>query len=76
MRRSRRRPSARCERRPGEVGIVDEVVGDAIDIPRDADGVDEAEGDEQPPRCFGKDDEEKNKVRRVGQRGGDGDDVL
>ncbi len=50
-----------------EVGIVNEVVGDAVDIPRDADGVDKAEDQENPPWCVREDNKEHCQIGRMPQ---------
>src|SRR5207244_13549749 len=45
-----------------EIWIVQKVVRDAVDVPRDADRPDEAERNQRPPRESREGDEKKNEV--------------
>jgi len=60
-----------------EVGVVEEVVGDAVDVPGDGDGPDQAQGDEVVPgeAEISEGVVEEDEVGRVCEGGEDGDDV-
>ena len=47
-----------------EIGIVQEIVGNAVDVPGNADGVDHRHGDQQPP---GRDRKQEEQRQHIGQ---------
>ena len=71
-------PALRCSAQicSCKVGVVNEIVGDAVDIPRNTHRVDEAERDQQPPRCRRENHEQEHQIRRVREGADHGDDVL
>jgi hypothetical protein len=61
---------------PGtEVGVVNEIVGDAVDVPGDADGIKEAEDQHDPERHARKKEEHPEEIGEMQQLGRDGDHV-
>jgi hypothetical protein len=49
---------------------VNVVVGDAIDIPRNADGVDYSQADQEPPRRKRENEKQRQNVRAMKHSGG------
>jgi hypothetical protein len=58
-----------------EIAIVNEVVGDAIDVPRDADGVDQTKNDHDPERHARKEVEHHKEVEAMQEAGRNWDRV-
>ena len=58
-----------------EVGIMNEVVRNAIDVPGDAHRIDEAEGEHGPKRKNGKKKEHSKEINAMEERGRDGNNV-
>ena len=55
---------------PGsEVGVVNVVVRDAIDIPRNADRVDDSQADQEPPRRKRENEKQRQNVRAMKHSG-------
>ena len=63
------------QQRRTEIGIVNEVVGDAVDVPRDADGVDQTENDHHPERHAREKVKHPKKVDAMQKAGRDWDRV-
>jgi hypothetical protein len=53
------------ERSPREIGVVQEIMGDPINIPGDADRVDNPHADDYPPRSNGKNGEKSQNIGKV-----------
>src|SRR5947207_3213241 len=63
------------QRRRTEIAIVNEVMRDAIDVPRDADGVDQTRNDHDPKRHARKKVEHPEEVEEMQDTGCDWDRV-
>src|SRR3979490_3032765 len=63
------------EERGTEVGVVNEIVGDAVDVPRDADGIKEAENQHHPERDSREKKEHPEKIGAVEKRGENRDSI-
>ncbi|MDT4967829.1 MAG: hypothetical protein QOJ64_2566 [Acidobacteriota bacterium] len=63
------------QERPTEVGVVNEVVRDAVDVPGDADRIDEPEDQHDPERRVREQEEHPEEVGEVEQLGEHRDDV-
>jgi hypothetical protein len=63
------------EERGTEIGVVNEIVGDAVDVPGDADRIKKAEDQHHPERHAREKEEHPEEIGAVEKRGGDGDDV-
>jgi len=50
---------------PAEERVVDEIVGDAVDVPGDAHGINESQDGEGPKRQPGKEDEQSEEVAEM-----------
>src|SRR2546428_4304374 len=57
------------QQRRAKVRIVKKVVGDAVDVPRDANRVDKAENSKSPPRQVRKREEESDEIGAMRQSG-------
>ena len=55
---------------------MEKVVGDAVDVPRDADRPDEAERNQRPPWQSGECDEQEDEVSDLRERCQDRDGVV
>src|ERR1700730_10975632 len=59
------------EQGKAEVGIVNEVVRDAVDVPGNAHRIDEAENGHHPKRQHREEKEHSEEIRAMQERGGD-----
>ena len=49
----------------GKVGVVDVIVRDAVDVPRNADGVDKPHADQEPPRRVRENEKQRQNIRAM-----------
>ena len=63
------------EQRRSEIGIVNEVVRDAVDVPRDADGIEEAEDQHHPERDSREKKEQSEEIGAMEKRGQNRNDI-